>query len=296
MNQKNELGKGLRALLSSINTDPVSNAESVSSTAVNTVSHLPIEQIKPNKLQPRHAFEQELIDELANSIKTYGIIQPLTVRPLGKDEYQIISGERRYRAAIKAGLQVLPVYLRSANDNEMLELALVENIQREDLNPIEVAISYQRLCDECKYTQDELADRVGKKRSTISNYVRLLKLPLEIQTALKTKQLTMGHARVIAGVDDLLQQMQLFKDIQKKDLSVRDSERIVQMYNRSKSRRPAQESAKPVDSDLRNLEQRLSAFFGYKANIQRNTNGEGKIIIKFKDNRQLNDILDRIDE
>lgn len=296
MSQKNELGKGLRALLSSINTDSVPSVETVESTAVNTISHIPVGQIKPNKLQPRHAFEQELIDELANSIKTYGIIQPLTVRQLGKEEYQIISGERRYRAALKAGLQLLPVYLRSANDNEVLELALVENIQREDLNPIEVAISYQRLCDECKYTQEELADRVGKKRSTISNYVRLLKLPVEIQTALKTKQLTMGHARVIAGVDDLLQQLQLFKDIQKKELSVRDSERMVQMYNRSKARRPALENSKPIDNDLRNLEQRLSAFFGYKVNIQRNASGDGKIIIKFKDNRQLNDILDRIEE
>ncbi len=296
MSQKSELGKGLRALLSNINTETGVKNNPVSSTAINAVSVIPIAQIHPNKQQPRHVFEEELIKELADSIKTYGIIQPLTVRKTNIDEYQIISGERRYRACLLAGLQEVPVYVRTANDNEMLEMALVENIQREDLNPIEIAISYQRLSDEYKYTQEELSSRVGKKRSTISNYVRLLKLPVEIQNAIKNKSLSMGHARVIAGVDDLIQQMQLFKDIQSKELSVRDAEKILQSYTKSKARRPVSPPPSTTQTQIKVLEDRMSAFFGSRVNINRKSNGEGQIVIKFKDDRQLNDILDRIEE
>jgi len=296
MKQKNELGKGLRALLSSINTENPAPVEDVQSTRVNSVNMLPLEQIHPNKLQPRNAFDEERIQELAESIKTYGIIQPLTVRPTGNDQYQIISGERRYRASKLAGLKEVPVYLRQADDNEMLEMALVENIQREDLNPIEVAISYQRLSDECGYTQEELADRVGKKRSTVSNYVRLLKLPVEVQNALKNKTLTMGHARVIAGIDDLVLQLQLFKDIQKKEMSVRDTEKALQLYTRSRARRPVNVQSVQADRQMDLLEKKISMFFGYKASIQRKETGEGQIIIRFKNDQQLNDILDRLEE
>lgn len=296
MSQKSELGKGLRALLSNINTETGVKNNPVSSTAINAVSVIPIAQIHPNKQQPRHVFEEELIKELADSIKTYGIIQPLTVRKTNIDEYQIISGERRYRACLLAGLQEVPVYVRTANDNEMLEMALVENIQREDLNPIEIAISYQRLSDEYKYTQEELSSRVGKKRSTISNYIRLLKLPVEIQNAIKNKSLSMGHARVIAGVDDLIQQMQLFKDIQSKELSVRDAEKILHSYTKSKARRPVFPPPSNTQTQIKVLEDRMSAFFGSRVNINRKPNGEGQIVIKFKDDRQLNDILDRIEE
>ncbi len=295
MSQKNELGKGLRALLSNINTDQKTG--SAVSTAINTVNFIPIQQIVVNKQQPRHVFEEELILELAESIKTYGLIQPLTVRKINVNEYQIISGERRFRASQLAGLKELPVYIRTANDNEMLELALVENIQREDLNPIEIGISYQRLADECGYTQEQLSERIGKKRSTISNYVRLLKLPLDIQNALKNKSLTMGHARVIAGVDDLIMQMQLFKDIQTKDLSVRETEKAIQSFSKAHARRPAQQSSAPTaHAQIKTLEDRLSARFGYKVQIKRNAQGEGQIIIKFKDDRQLNDLLDRFEE
>lgn len=296
MSQKSELGKGLRALLSNINTETGVKTNPVSSSAINTVSVIPINQIHPNKQQPRHVFEEELIKELADSIRTYGIIQPLTVRKTNIDEYQIISGERRYRASLLAGLKELPVYIRTANDNEMLELALVENIQREDLNPIEIAISYQRLSDEYQYTQEELSTRVGKKRSTISNYVRLLKLPVDIQNAIKNKVLSMGHARVIAGVDDLIQQMQLFKDIQNKELSVREAEKFLQSYSRAKARRPVTPKPSNTLTEIKVLEDRMSAFFGYKVSIQRKATGEGQINIKFKDDRQLNDIFDRIDE
>jgi ParB family chromosome partitioning protein len=296
MSQKSELGKGLRALLSNINTETGVKTNPVSSTAINTVSVIPVAQIHTNKLQPRHVFEEELIKELSDSIKTYGIIQPLTVRKTNIDEYQIISGERRYRASLLAGLKEIPVYVRTANDNEMLEMALVENIQREDLNPIEIAISYQRLSDEYNYTQEELSSRVGKKRSTISNYVRLLKLPVEIQNAIKNKSLSMGHARVIAGVDDLMQQMQLFKDIQTKELSVRDAEKILQSYSRAKARKPVKPVPSATPGQIKLLEDRMSAFFGYKVHIARKQNGEGQIVIKFKDDRQLNDIFDRIED
>jgi ParB family transcriptional regulator, chromosome partitioning protein len=296
MSQKNELGKGLRALLSNINTESNTKTNPVGSTVINSVNLIPIGFIHPNKHQPRNHFEEELITELSESIKTYGIIQPLTVRKTNIDEYQIISGERRYRASLLAGIKELPVYIRTANDNEMLEMALVENIQREDLNPIEIAISYQRLSDEYKYTQEELSTRVGKKRSTISNYIRLLKLPVEVQNALKNKSLTMGHARVIAGVDDLLMQMQLFKDIQRKELSVRDSEKLLQSFAKSKARKPLQQKPSNTPSQLKIIEDKLSSFIGYKTIIQRKVNGEGQIIIRFKDDRQLNDIIDRFEE
>lgn len=296
MSQKNELGKGLRALLSNINTDQSQKSVAPASTAINTINIIPIDQIVVNKQQPRHVFEEELITELAESIKTYGLIQPLTVRKINLNEYQIISGERRFRASQLAGLKELPVYIRTANDNEMLELALVENIQREDLNPIEIGISYQRLSDECGYTQEQLSERIGKKRSTISNYVRLLKLPLDIQAALKNKTLSMGHARVIAGVDDLIVQMQLFKDIQAKDLSVRETERAIQSFAKASARRPLKSPPTNSNAQIKTLEDRLSAKFGYKVQIKRNATGEGQIIIKFKDDCQLNDLLDRMDE
>jgi len=296
MSQKNELGKGLRALLSNINTDQSQKSVAPASTAINTINIIPIDQIVVNKQQPRHVFEEELITELSESIKTYGLIQPLTVRKINVNEYQIISGERRFRASQLAGLKELPVYIRTANDNEMLELALVENIQREDLNPIEIGISYQRLSDECGYTQEQLSERIGKKRSTISNYVRLLKLPLDIQAALKNKTLSMGHARVIAGVDDLIVQMQLFKDIQAKDLSVRETERAIQSFAKASARRPLKSPPTNSNAQIKTLEDRLSAKFGYKVQIKRNATGEGQIIIKFKDDRQLNDLLDRMDE
>jgi len=297
MKQKSELGKGLKALLTSINTDPVARVEAAESTAVNSVNLLPIDQLFANRHQPRHVFDEELIAELAESIKTYGIIQPLTVRQTEPGQYQVISGERRLRAAKLAGLEMLPAYIRTADDNAMLEMALVENIQREDLNPLEIAISYQRLCDECNYTQEQLAERVGKKRSTVANYIRLLKLPVEVQNALKAKTLTMGHARVIAGVDDLLVQMQLFRDIQQRDMSVRDAEKTAQAYSRKQARRPVNPKSPQVnDKQIELLEQRMSQFFGYKASILRKENGEGQIVIRFKNDNQLNDIFDRIDE
>jgi len=294
MSQKQELGKGLKALIANINKDD-SKSTSVSIRPEAASYMVDINTIKPNPQQPRNTFEEESIQELANSIKTFGIIQPLTVRKAADGGYQIISGERRYRASLLAGLTEVPAYIRLANDQEVLEMALVENIQREDLTPIEIAISYTRLMEECDLTQDKLAERVGKQRSTISNYVRLLKLPPEIQSSVKDRKITMGHARVIAGIEDLLIQTQLYRDILSKELSVREAEKLAQVIQSRKKI-----SVKPVtssqDNMIKPIEDRLSAKIGSKVQIVRNQNGIGQIIIKFNSDQALNDILDRLDD
>ncbi|MBK7231434.1 MAG: ParB/RepB/Spo0J family partition protein [Saprospiraceae bacterium] len=294
MSQKQELGKGLKALIANINKDdskstPVSIRPAAESYMVD------ISTIKPNPQQPRNTFEEDSIQELANSIKTFGIIQPLTVRKSADGGFQIISGERRYRASLLAGLTEVPAYIRLANDQEVLEMALVENIQREDLTPIEIAISYTRLMEECNLTQDKLADRVGKQRSTISNYVRLLKLPPEIQSSVKDRRISMGHARVIAGIEDLLIQTQLYRDILSKELSVREAEKLAQHIQSRKKI-----SVKPItssqDNMIKPIEDRLSAKIGTKVQIVRNQQGLGQIIIKFNSDQALNDILDRLED
>ena len=294
MSQKTELGKGLKALLGNINkTEAVKDGQAADALAgvVSSHSMIPLVQIKANPHQPRTSFDEEQLNELATSIKTYGLIQPVTLRKIAPNEYELISGERRFRAAKIAGLSELPAYIRQANDTEILEMGLVENIQREDLNPIEIAISYQRLIEECKFTHEYLSDRVGKKRSTVSNYTRLLKLPPEIQTAVREKAISMGHARVLAGVDDLLQQMHIYKEIKAKDLSVRDAEKMAQSFHKPTGRTMITPT-KAAPSELKVIEQNLSAKLGTKIKVNRNAKGEGQIVISFKSDRELNDILD----
>ncbi|MBK9272208.1 MAG: ParB/RepB/Spo0J family partition protein [Saprospiraceae bacterium] len=294
MSQKQELGKGLKALIANINKE---DSKIKPHTAKQeTESYLvDISFIQPNPHQPRNTFEAEALEELSRSILSFGIIQPLTVRKISDGMFQIISGERRFRAAQLAGLKEVPAYVRSANDQEVLEMALVENIQREDLTPIEIAISYSRLMEECNLTQDKLSERVGKQRSTISNYIRLLKLPPEIQGAIKERRISMGHARVIAGIEDLLQQTQLYRDIVEKDLSVRDAEKFAQHMHSGKRK-----SVRPVSTSSHNLikpiEDRLSAQFGSKVIVKRNDQGVGQIIIRFNSDQALNDILDRLED
>lgn len=296
MNQKNELGKGLKALLGNIqkaDSTKTSSGQNISSTI--ETNNIPIEWISANAGQPRNFFDQEGLEELASSIKTYGIIQPLTLRKKADKQFEIISGERRYRAAKIVGLKEVPAYVRDADDTQMLEMALVENIQREDLTPIEIAITYQRLIDECKITQESLSERVGKKRSTISNYTRLLKLPPEIQNAVREKKLSMGHARILAGIENPLQQITLYKDIISKDLSVRDAEKIASGFQSAKGRIKISASKSPV-SDLQSIERRLSETLGTKVNLLRKSNGQGQIVIKFNSDQELNAILDSIIE
>ena len=202
MSKKRALGRGLDAILSSPDTD-ITSSDISGNYVVGAVAEIELEKIEANPFQPRSDFEEESLEELALSIKKQGIIQPVTVRKLGFDKYQLISGERRYRASKMAGQKTIPAYIRVANDEQMLEMALVENIQRENLNAIEIAISYQRLIDECEITQEQLSNRIGKNRSTITNYIRLLKLPAEVQLALSSNQITMGHARALINIENI---------------------------------------------------------------------------------------------
>ena len=224
MSKKSALGKGLGALIKQSETD-------ISEREGSATDKIDIEKIEANPYQPRTNFDQETLEELSASIKQLGIIQPITVREIDNGKYQIISGERRYRASLLAGLTEIPAYIRHADDNNMLEFALVENIQREDLDAIEIAISYQRLIDECQLTQENMSDRVGKKRSTITNYLRLLKLPAEIQSAIRQRQIGMGHARALVNIEQAELQLQLFRDMIENEMSVRQVELAVRQIN-----------------------------------------------------------------
>src|SRR5258705_1315305 len=237
--KKNVLGRGLSALLEDINTDITLKSESNPDGAAlaGSITGIPLEKIEANPFQPRSTFEEQALNELAESIREQGIIQPITVRKLGYDKFQIISGERRFRASGIAGLKSIPAYVRIANDQAMLEMSLVENIQRENLNAIEIGISYKRLVDECNLSQDDVSKRVGKERSTITNYIRLLKLPPEIQVAVRDNTISMGHARAIVSVDDPVQQLAIFREIMSKQMSVRDTESAVRNNPEKKTKK-----------------------------------------------------------
>lgn len=297
MNHKNEIGKGIKALLGNIkkeNTYTGNDNQNIHEPA--SVQNIPIEWIQPNANQPRSQFDENELLELTNSIKTLGIIQPITIRKITDKEYQIISGERRFRAAKQAGLVEVPSYIRLANDHELLEMALVENIQRVDLNPMEIALTYHRLLNEFNLTHEKLSERVGKQRSTISNYIRLLKLSPEIQNAVRNNNLSMGHARVLAGVENILFQKQLFDKTLGEQLSVRALEQLSLNYSTPNSK--LENKLNKNDSNenmIRTLENKLSATLGTKVQITRKKTGEGQIIIRFKDDKSFNDVLDRFD-
>ncbi|NOT36503.1 MAG: ParB/RepB/Spo0J family partition protein [Saprospiraceae bacterium] len=297
MNQKNELGKGIKALLGNINKENTKTAETTTNEQSASVQNIPIEWIQPNAHQPRNQFDQVELEELANSIRNLGLIQPITIRRITDKEYQIISGERRFRAAKMAGLKEVPTYIRIANDSELLEMALVENIQRVDLNPIEIALTYQRLLEEFDITQDKLSDRVGKQRSTISNYIRLLKLSPDIQDAVRNNKLSMGHARVLAGVDNILLQKQFFQKTLNEHLSVRALENMAVDYHASLGKAHSQKTAASNSQDnmIKSLQDKLSSTLGTKVQIIRKSTGEGQVIIRFQSDKALNDILERLD-
>lgn len=261
------------------------------STAVATI---PIAQIETNAGQPRKHFEQDALEELASSIKAHGIIQPITVRYIQDKKYQIISGERRFRACQLAGLKELPAYVRLANDQELLEMALIENIQREDLNAWEVAISYGRLVDEFKLTHEKLSDRVGKQRSTITNYLRLLKFEgdEDIKRGLIEEKISMGHARALAGLDDFAFRNGLYHEIVKKDLSVRAVEELIAEKNQASKPRPN----KSLPKQIQDIENQFNAFFGGKVSLKRDESGKGQITIKFRNDAELNKLIDLIDQ
>lgn len=259
---------------------------------------LPLSKIEANPGQPRKEFDQEALQELADSIKIHGLIQPITVRRMSPDEYQIISGERRWRASQLAGLEEVPVFIRIANDQTLLEMALIENIQREDLNPFEIAVTYYRLKEECQLTDHDLAARVGKKRSTVSNYLRLLDLHIEVVDALKNGRLSMGHGRAIAGVSDKLLQKQILDIIFDKTLSVRDTEKLVKEYNApTKNKKPIQKSS--IDLAYESVQNDFRSFFGtkkLKIVIDNKEEGSGKIVLNFSSTEELNEYFKMIEQ
>lgn len=290
MAKKNALGRGLGALIE--NSEEVRRPRPSAS-----IMEIDINQIEVNPWQPRSRFDEERLQELSMSIQSVGIVQPLTLRKIAEHRYQIIAGERRFRASKLAGLTKVPAYVREAEDDLMLEMALVENIQREDLDPIEVAISYQRLMEECKLTQESMSDRVGKKRSTISNYLRLLKLPAEIQLGLREKQISMGHARALINVEDPARQLAIFGQTIKEDLSVRKVEALVRDLDKpvepQAPKAPVGEDSNEAYSALRH---QLSSFFKTNIQFSRDPKGKGKIVIPFRSDEELEQIVAILDK
>lgn len=297
MAKKNVLGRGLGALIADAAEEPV-----MREVVVSAMQELSLEDIQPNPYQPRTEFDEEALNELAASIRSIGIVQPITVRSIEGGKYEIIAGERRFRASKIAGLTTIPAYIRKTEDDSLLELALIENIQREDLNAIEVAISYQRLIDECQLTQDELSERVGKKRATIANYLRLLKLPAQIQLAIRDKKISMGHARAIINIEDPDTQFMIFEQILKYDFSVRKVEEIVRELSNPKEPEQTfpEEDQKPEKKndigDYIELQKHLSRCFDTKVELKRNQNGKGKIVIAFRSDAELEKIIELLDK
>lgn len=290
--KKKALGRGLSAILESPETD-ITSKDISGDFVAGAIASLPIEQIESNPFQPREEFNPEALSELAESIKEQGIIQPITVRKMGYDKYQLISGERRLKASKLAGLTEIPCYIRIANDQQMLEMALVENIQRESLNALEIAISYQRLLDECELTQEELSQRVGKNRTTVTNYLRLLKLPAEVQVAVRDNKITMGHARALINIDDQLTQTTILRNIILKDLSVREVEEIVRNLNRQPAA-PQEKQTVSIPEDIENFRDKIAGKFNTKVNVSMNNKGKGNIVINFGSQKQLRSILEEM--
>lgn len=310
---KKDLGKGIRALLEGMSDTPfepvvdpikeleeeVVEKEEVAkpiTTQVNNTNKVHVDKIRPNPFQPRKEFDPEKLRELSNSIKIHGVVQPIAVRKLDENTFQIISGERRWRASKMAELEEIPVYVRKATDQEMLEIALIENIQREDLNAIEISLTYQRLLEECSLTHEVLADRLGKQRSTITNYLRLLKLPPEIQMGVKQNKISMGHARAMLATDDIAIQLVVYKEAVEKGLSVRKVEDLMKMLLRSYNKeKQAPKSTPKLAYAYQKVQDDLSSAFESKVTLKLKSDGKGEIVIPFLSDDDLNRILQIID-
>ena len=293
--KRNALGRGLGALLddSVVFDAPIRKPGAASA---GNIGEIPLDHIEVNPFQPRSDFDQESLNELADSIKTQGIIQPITVRQLSPGKYQLIAGERRLQAAKIAGLKQIPAFIRTANDQEMLEMALIENIQRENLNAIEIALSYQRLLTECDLKQEELGGRVGKNRSTVTNYLRLLKLPPDIQIGIRDKKISMGHARALINIENIDTQLDLYRKIIKEDLSVRKVESLARKIARGTPEKVAITNQKPPnDAVFRQLQNKLSSHFGSKIKVNVGKDERGEIRIPFVSTDDLNRILEILD-
>lgn len=297
--KKEQIGLGIRALLNNIEQEAPEKQEKVVKELAHSIAMVPIKEISENPNQPRVHFDKEALEELADSIKIHGLIQPVTVRRLNDSAYQLISGERRWRASDLAGLVEIPAYIRLANDQEMLEMALVENIQRENLNPIEVALTYQRLKEECSLTDEKLAKRVGKSRVAITQHLGILKLPVDIQKAVKAKQISFGHARTLAGINNnFALQNSLFHQTLHEGLSVRALEKIIREYNEVPKSSPSKNKAK-LPSDYQKVLDDFKAFFGsgsIQMKLKDPDTGKGQLIIPFEKVEELNQLWDKIED
>ena len=289
------LGKGLSALLDDTDTVQSNQQASNESASLGSINHININQVEVNPFQPRTDFEPTALQELSASIKLQGLIQPITVRKLGATSYQLISGERRLRASKLAGLQEIPAYVRLANDQQMLEMALIENIQRENLNAIEVALSFYRMIEECNLKQEELGDRVSKNRSTVTNYLRLLKLPPSIQASIRDGKITMGHARALISVEDIDKQLYIHDEIIAHGLSVRKVEELVRDIQKISAKKKGVEKTNAISFQYQKIEDNLASKFGSKVKLKLQDKGTGAIEIPFLSEDDLNRILEMLD-
>ncbi len=293
--RRNALGRGLGALLNDSPSETAARPVRQKSKPTGSISEVSLNQIETNPFQPRTEFDKEALAELSESIKVQGIIQPITLRKLNNNSYQLISGERRFQASKLIGLEKIPAYIRTADDQQMLEMALIENIQRENLNAMEIALSYQRLLSECKLKQEDLGERVGKKRSTVNNYLRLLKLPPDIQDAVRSKKISMGHARALINVEDTELQLGIFKKILSEDLSVRKVEMLVKQAAYPEDDDNSKAESAQTSKEMNQWGEKLSSHFGTKIKIAANSHNKGEIKIPFSDVTELNRILEIID-
>lgn len=294
---KELLGKGIRSLLQNIDADLKTTTGNLKTTVVENAtgsSRVAVEDIEPNPKQPRRDFDEKALNELAGSIRMHDIIQPVTVSRLPNGKYRLITGERRWRAAKMAGIRDIPAYIRHANDAQLLELALLENLQREDLNAMEVSLSYKRMMEELEYTQEQVAERMGKDRSTVANFIRLLKLPPDIQLAVRSGELSMGHARALINVDTIDKQLFIFKEIKEKGLSVRQTEALVRnMYRQGGAVKKSSKNQLP--SAFQRIEDKLASHFSTRVKLRHSRNGSGQILIEYYSQEELNKILKQID-
>lgn len=290
--KKQALGRGLSALLKDPSNDITSAQDKNADKVVGNIVELELSRIEVNPFQPRTKFNEESLRELASSIKELGVIQPITVRKIAFNKYQLVSGERRFRASGLIGLKTIPAYIRIANDQESLEMALVENIQRQDLDPIEIALSYQRLIDEINLTQEQMSERVGKKRSTITNYLRLLRLDPIIQTGMRDGFISMGHGRALITIEDTSIQLDIYEKVLSNELSVRDTESLVRNYNTTQEVKVAPKNQEPEASPSHIKEgiKTFSEYFGHKIDVKVSKNGKGKITIPFHSEEDFNRI------
>src|SRR6476619_7472553 len=293
---KDALGKGIRSLLQSIDSDLKNTSGQLKPQAVEAatgIMRLPLENIETNPKQPRKDFDEVALQELALSIRLHDIIQPVTVSKLHGNKYRLISGERRLRAARMAGLKDIPAYVRQANDQELLELALLENLQREDLNAMEIALSYKRMMEELDHTQEQVAERMGKDRSTVTNYIRLLKLPPDIQVAVRNGEISMGHARALINVDKIDQQLYIFDEIKTKGLSVRQTELLVRnLYKEKEPKKSPDGSGLP--EGFKKVEDKLASHFSTRVKLKHSKNGSGQITFDYYSLEELNKLLDQM--